>query len=389
MPERSGFTYKLLEHVDRLDREAIRNYLKKLCDETALYREAFQELEEGLALIDEKGQVLFLNRSASFWLGVQEDFPLNTKFQDSIEDPVLSRFIKQNLKGLSAKVVQDFQVLSPRESFLRVTLAPYASNGQKIIVVIIANITEQKIRQSDEERLARIEAMVRLTAGLAHEIGNPLNSLNIHLELLKKEVATLPEVKREAVAKTLHILNTETARLDRIVRHFLKATRKPLLRFRLEDLNSLVEEAAQFMAPELSERKIAIKFRPDRSLAPFLMDRERLYQAFINLLKNAMEAMQRGGMIKIRISHRNQVAILHFQDEGQGISERDLPHIFEAYYTTKEEGSGLGLMTVYNHVMEHGGKIEVTSKLGKGTTFAILLPIRRTKLQLTNELKAS
>lgn len=102
-----------------------------------------------------------------------------------------------------------------------------------------------------------------------------------------------------------------------------------------------------------------------------------------------MEAMADGGTIRVRISHKDIAAILRFQDNGRGIPEKDLPHIFEAYYTTKEEGSGLGLMTVYNHIADHGGKIEVASKVGKGTTFTIFLPIRRTKLQLTNEMKAS
>ncbi len=166
------------------------------------------------------------------------------------------------------------------------------------------------------------------------------------------------------------------------MKNFLKATRKPPLRFRNEDLNAILSEALELMAPELEEKKIRVHFQPDPALPPFLMDRSRIYQIFSNLIKNAMEAMPRGGDLWISAAHKENAAIIRFKDTGSGINEKDLPHIFEAYYTTKEEGSGLGLMTVFSAVREHGGRIEVSSKPGKGTTFALLLPIRLAKLQL-------
>jgi signal transduction histidine kinase len=95
-----------------------------------------------------------------------------------------------------------------------------------------------------------------------------------------------------------------------------------------------------------------------------------------------MEAMPKGGKVWISVTHRENVALVTFKDQGNGIDEDDLPHIFEAYYTTKEEGSGLGLMTVFNVVHEHGGRIEVRSKTGQGSTFTLLFPIRKPKLQL-------
>ena len=182
--------------------------------------------------------------------------------------------------------------------------------------------------------------------------------------------------------KTLDVIQAETLRLDRIVRNFLKAARRPPLRFRSEDLNQVLEEAIHFTGPELEAQGITVRFKPDPALPQFLMDRERLRQAFINLLKNALEAMPEPGSISIHVSHRDHLALIRFKDEGDGIKDEDLPHIFEAYFTTKEEGSGLGLMVVLNAVQEHGGRIEVLSKAGKGSTFILLLPIRRPKLQL-------
>ena len=115
-----------------------------------------------------------------------------------------------------------------------------------------------------------------------------------------------------------------------------------------------------------------------------MMDRERLYYAFMNLIKNALEAMPDGGSVKIALTHKQHCATVTIADTGCGIAEKELARIFDIYYSTKPEGAGLGLMMVYDAVAEHGGKIEVASKLNKGTTFKVLLPIREPQLQLPN-----
>jgi signal transduction histidine kinase len=204
------------------------------------------------------------------------------------------------------------------------------------------------------------------------------------LELLKKRLAGLPDEKRKEIAGSLSDIQDETRRLDRIIRNFLKATRKPPLRFRLDDLNEVVTDALSFLKPQLDVAKVLVKFSKDKTLPVFLMDRERLYYAFMNLIKNALEAMSHGGALKISITRKQNCAIVTIADTGCGIAEKDLARIFDIYYTTKPEGAGLGLMMVYDALAEHGGKIEVASKLNKGTTFKILLPIREPQLQLPN-----
>jgi signal transduction histidine kinase len=227
-----------------------------------------------------------------------------------------------------------------------------------------------------------MESLVRLAGGIAHEIGNPLNAITIHLELLKKRLAGLPEDDRKEIADSLSDIQGETRRLDRIIRNFLKATRKPPLRFRLDDLNEVIDDAISFLKPQLDAARILVKFSKDKGLPGFLMDRERLYYAFMNLVKNSMEAMPSGGSVKIALTHKQQRTVVTIADTGCGIAEKDLSRIFDIYYTTKPEGAGLGLMMVYDAIAEHGGKIEVASKLNKGTTFKVLLPIREPQLQL-------
>lgn len=375
---RKPFIHKILGRLDKMDRQSVQNCLTDLVHENTAYSEIFDHLGEGVLLAASNGEIFYANRQASLWLGTEIEE--RTPVTEAIQDKDLAQFIAGNLKGLKARSVGDISVLTPREMTLRVVLVPLETGKGSDALVLLSNITEEKNRLDDN--MQRIEALASLAAGIAHEIGNPLNSISIHLELLKKDAQSLPDAKRKTVEKTLGVLSSETSRLDRIVRNFLKATRKPPLRFKNEDLNQILEDAVRFMAPELEKNKIKTSLKTDKTLPGFMMDRERLYQAFINLIKNAMEAMRKGGTLTITVSHGGKVAHLSFKDEGGGIHEKDLPHIFDAYYTTKEEGSGLGLMTVYNVVREHGGRIEVASKTGKGSVFTLHLPVRQPKLQL-------
>ncbi|HXV27666.1 MAG TPA: ATP-binding protein [bacterium] len=383
MPKPNAFLEKLIKRLDRIDKDTLQQVVRDLAQENRNYLEVFDYLQEGLLIVSSEGELQTLNRQASDWLGIKIPKSGSMKLYDQLEDPVFSRFLEDHVPGLDEKRVDDFHFLQPLELYLRCFLIPMdIEPGKKLVLILLQNMTPQKAQQLDMDRVARIESLVSLAAGVAHEIGNPLNSLSIHLQLLKKEIRNFPSERRKIIENSLTAMNQEANRLDRIVRNFLKASRKPPLRFRQQDLNEIVEDALQFLEPELHDASVKVSFRPDRKLPFFMLDRERLYQAFLNIIKNALEAMPEGGVLKVNVSHRENVAAVRFEDEGKGISGKDQPHIFEAYFTTKDEGSGLGLMTVYNTVSEHGGRIDVESKLGKGTVFTLFLPVRQPKLQL-------
>lgn len=383
MQRREPFIHKLLHRLDRLDRESVQNYLSSIAHENSTFHEILEALGEGVVLATAKGRLIYANRQASLWLGISAKTAEQAPIAEHIADSDLSKFIVSNLSALKERLVGDIQILVPREMTLRIMMSALArQTDEKEILILLSDISNFK--NDADENQKHIQALSSLAAGIAHEIGNPLNSISIHLEILKKEVRNLPENKKAAFEKTLSVLNSETGRLDRIVRNFLKATRKPPLRFKHENLNQILEESVRFMGPEFGERNIKITLKADKNLPDFLLDRERLSQAFINLLKNGMESMPQGGNLSVTVARKENVTSVSFKDSGSGIPEKDLPHIFEAYYTTKEEGSGLGLMTVYNVVREHGGRIDVTSKVGKGTLFVLHLPIRQPKLQLAS-----
>lgn len=381
MSEKFDFVQKLKSRLPHIEKDSLYHKLLETARENLLMEKVCQELEEGLILTDDKGIPFFSNRKTDFLIGniqPQVKQPLWRQVQDSS----LATFLKEHLLSVKSRAVNDFKVLSPRESQIRTIILPKEHGESKVILILIVDITNRTEQEFETAMLSRMESLIRLAGGIAHEIGNPLNTITIHLELLKKKLSGLHDAKRQEIENSLNNIQDEMKRLDRIIKNFLKATRKPPLRFQLDDLNKVVSDALSFMAPHLDEQKVRIKFSEDTELPLFLMDRERLYYAFMNLIKNGMEAMPKGGNLKVSVTHRQSCAIVSISDNGCGIAEKDLPKIFDIYYTTKKEGAGLGLMMVYDAIQEHGGKLDVISTVGKGTTFKVLLPIREPQRQL-------
>lgn len=386
MSRKAPFLNKLLARLDKIDREALQSYMRTLAREHELYHEILETLPLGLVLLDEDTRVQFMNAQAREYLGCGGiKLASGLRLYELAQDDTLKSLFENYPQPSTPRHTEDIRVLLPKEMDLRVQVMPLDKAGPGAWLILLLNLSHEKSREQEQAAWASRDSMLKLAAGVAHEIGNPLNSIQIHLGLLKRDAEELPQARQKNFLKTLSVIQSETARLDRTVRAFLKATRKPPLRFRLTDLNEVIQESVDFFHLELAARKVKIHFRPDKGLRPFLMDKERLREVFLNLIKNAMEAMPDGGDIRISVTHRAKAALVRVRDEGTGIPEEVQPHIFEAYYTTKPEGSGLGLVSVYNAVAEHGGRIEVETRQGKGTTFTLMLPVREPRLQISSE----
>lgn len=386
MSRKAPFLNKLLARLDKIDRDALQSYMRTLAREHELFHDVFENLPFGLAVLDEELSVHMLNPQAKSYLGYDSGaVPAGTRLSELAQDSALKALFESYPSAVSPRRTEDIRVLLPREMDLRVQFMPLDKSEPQAWLVLFIDLSLEKSRDYEKAAWSSRESLLKLASGVAHEIGNPLNSIQIHLGLLKRDAEELPAARQKNFLKTLSVLQGETARLDRIVRAFLKATRKPPLRFRLTDLNEVIQESVEFFQPELLSRKVSLHFRPDRALRPFLMDKERLREVFLNLIKNAMEAMPAGGDIRISVTHKAKAALVRVRDEGPGIPDEVLPHIFEAYYTTKTEGSGLGLVSVYNAVAEHGGRIEVETRKDKGTTFTLMLPMREPRLQISSE----
>jgi signal transduction histidine kinase len=225
-----------------------------------------------------------------------------------------------------------------------------------------------------------------LAAGVAHEIGNPLNSLHIHLQLMERKIKKLRAAEdRRELQESIKIAQAEINRLDSIVTQFLRAIRPSRPQLRPENINALIEETVRFFQPEIQDRDIVVETELRSDLPLLEVDRDQMKQVFYNAIKNSFEAMKRRGILRIRTDRDDTHLKISFTDTGGGISAENLSRVFEPYFTTKSGGSGLGLLIVRRIIREHGGELAIESTEGKGVTLTVRLPLLERRVRMLTE----
>ena len=249
--------------------------------------------------------------------------------------------------------------------------------------MILNDITSAMDKMSSSAESERSRLISMLAAGVAHEIGNPLNSLYLHLQYLQR-LMDRDDVDRESAVEELVESRKEVERLDSIITQFLHALRPGKPNLQALDLKALVLESLNFMRHEITAREVKVEFLWAEDIPLVDGDAGQLKQAFFNLVRNALQSMQNGGLLRIRCAANEDFVSLSVTDSGSGISKEDLSRIFEAYFTTKQTGTGLGLMIVERIVREHGGSLSVDGggHDQTGATFTISLPRRDRKIKV-------
>lgn len=375
------FLERMATRIDRIDRKGLEQYILAAIGELKFLTFLLDQAQEGLMVVAANQEVLFVNRRMIQLLNLPDEMNHKNAVQ-MIPDPELSNIILSAVKQRKEIFQQEFEVLLPRPMILKINLIYEKKQAPQIFILSITNLTNTESNLRERYQLANWQAMLGLAAGIAHEIGNPLNSLTIHLKLLSKMISKVPSGERKNAESSLKAMESEMARLDQIIRNFLRATRRKPLRFEAIQINDLLQKTLLFLKPELKHSKIKVIEDFGKDIPVFLIDPDRIQQVFVNIIKNAIHAMPKGGTLKINTEGKEKLCMIHFQDTGVGIFPDMVPRIFDAYYTTKEEGSGLGLMIVHQIIKEHGGRIEVQSKPNQGSTFTVLLPIRKQRLRL-------
>src|SRR5437870_3897148 len=249
-------------------------------------------------------------------------------------------------------------------------------------VMILRDITKSRRTAQQTIESERFNALTLLAAGVAHEIGNPLNSLHIHLQLMERSVQKLHGDAKAELQQSIDIARSEVNRLDSIVTQFLRAIRPSRPQLRPESLNTIIEEAVRFFTPEIQDRDITVKQELRSDLPLLQLDRDQMKQAFYNVIKNSLEAMKRHGTLHIRTDMDDTNVIVSFVDTGSGMSSGNLGRVFEPYFTTKPSGTGLGLLIVRRIVREHGGELSIESNEGEGLTLTIRLPYIERRIRM-------
>ena len=217
----------------------------------------------------------------------------------------------------------------------------------------------------------------QLAAGLAHEIKNPLSTININLKLLVEDLGRSGDETHGRLLRRLLSVQDETARLKGILDDFLQFAGKVELNPTVTDLRVLVGELTDFFMPQAESAGVVLRTALPETPVPSRVDGKLIKQAVLNLMLNGVQALGRGGELLIRLSAARNRAVIEVIDTGPGIPPENLSKVFEVYFSTKSGGSGLGLPTTRRIIREHGGDIRVESTVGKGTRFVILLPLAK------------
>ena len=249
--------------------------------------------------------------------------------------------------------------------------------------MLVRDLTRTKAEAEETLETERLNALTLLAAGVAHEIGNPLNSLDIHLQLMERKLRKFEAGERQQLEEHLQTARDEIGRLDSILKQFLSAVRPSTPQRERGNLNTVLHDSLKLLEPELESRKISVELHLDEELPLLEIDSGQFQQVFYNLLRNAYQALTSDdGRIILRSRASEYEIVFSIEDNGTGISPEHMGAIFEPYRTTKSSGSGLGLLIVRRIVREHGGEISIESEEGEGTRVTIHLPRHQRNVRL-------
>lgn len=406
-PPKTSFLDKVLGRIGRLDNEGLQTVVQRLARERAFLETLFNTIEDGVLVVDERGRIIYFNEAVTRLIGLKpgsEGDPITSVLGD-LDWKTISTFDREGGRHV---IRHEFEVSYPRQRFLRLYAAPLdgEATGSSGVALILHDATEARQQTFEAIESERIQALTLLAASVAHELGNPLNALHIHLQLMEREIKklrngewrvanggkhatrntqhALPDTAESAkrLEQYLGVAKGEINRLDYIITQFLQAIRPTPVQLKQGQLNEVVTRTLELLRPELENRGIIVKEKLARQLPYVPLDEIQMQQVLVNLVKNAMQAMTKGGTLTLATGEGMDGVWISVSDTGCGIPDEHLKRIFEPFYTTKKKGSGLGLMIVQRVVRAHNGRIELDSRTGRGTMFRIWLPLHEPKPRL-------
>ena len=375
----------------------------------------FNTIEDGVLVVDEHGGVIYFNQAVTRLIGLQPGGE-EPHITDVLPEADWENISREDHTGGARVARHEFEVQYPRPRLLRLYATPLdgpeaapsspeaASRRVHGMALILHDATESRRKTFEAIEGERVQALTLFAASVAHEIGNPLNALHIHLQLMERELKkqgrepreegrgrsfaarqsgarlSTPDLRR--LQQYLDVAKGEIARLDYIVTQFLGAIRPAPLQLKKASLNDVVEKTLDLLRPEIENRGIVVKTGLARQMTATPIDPTQIQQVLVNLAKNAAQAMTTGGALTMATGETSDGVWVSVADTGGGIPQEQISRIFEPFYTTKKKGTGLGLMIVQRIVSAHNGRIELESNVGRGTTFRIWLPLHERKPRL-------
>ena len=357
--------------------------LKNISEDDDMMIMVLDALPTGVAVSDQDHKVVFLNRYLANLVRLKKPELSDVLVWDIFVRKDISEFIRTTVSEGKSRTSRIFETSIEKKNFsIEVTVSMLQhSSGKRGHIINIANVTEREREKSEKKREESFASLTALTAGVAHELKNPLGSMSIYLQLMERQLQKPDSFEdvdscRASLIAKIKVLKGEVERLNDIVVDFLSTVRPRNASLQEEDLNQIIKDAVEIMIPDLEQHNIQLKLELEENLPYIMLDRGFMRQVLTNLISNAKDAMKEteGGFLTISTEKNSDYVILSVTDTGTGIKPENLTKIFDPYFTTKKSGTGIGLTLVYKIIRGMGGDIGVNSRQGTGTTFRITLP---------------
>ena len=357
--------------------------LRNISEDDDMMIMVLDALSTGVVVSDQDHKVIFLNHYLANLVRLKKPELYDVMVWEIIAHKEISEFIKTSILDGVKRTSRIFDYRIDKNNFsLEVTVSMLQHpTGRTGHIINIANVTEREREKKEAKRKESFASLTALTAGVAHELKNPLGSMSIYLQLMERQIMKKnaledPDSLRKSLSEKIKVLKSEVERLNDIVVDFLSTVRPRNANLQEEDLNQIIKDAVEIVVPDLEQNNISLRMELEENLPYLLLDRGFIRQVLANLISNAKDAMKdkAGGTLTISTEKNSDSVILSVADTGAGIAPDNLTKIFDPYFTTKKSGTGIGLTLVYKIIRGMGGDINVNSRQGEGTIFRITLP---------------
>jgi len=405
-----SYVKRLSKKAEKLPKEQLLALVDDLVEENEGLYAILESLSTGLLIVDEDFILLrnntIVESQIDFKFYLEDPRVSQQPIYEILDDEEISAFIKKCHKKGTTNSSEDFSTVTSGGTvrFLTVTIMPLVHQGElNGRIILVRDITEKKKQDVLVHRMENLANLTNLAAGMAHEIKNPLGAISIHIQLVKKAIDKARENEDKLPAKKfvedhITIVNEEIDHLNKLVMDFLMAVRPVKAQLELKNPGKLLNTIADFFAAEFTNDKIQLKINIDENDSKIMLDEKLFREVIMNLSQNALAAIKTRkeketdpnyeGYFGINATINDGKYVIKISDNGCGMSEETVAKIFEPYFTTKANGTGLGMTMVYKIVKEFSGEIIVDSKENVGSTFTLVFPIpqKNTKL-LTTEAR--
>ncbi|WP_191014179.1 two-component system sensor histidine kinase NtrB [Treponema zioleckii] len=390
------FSKRVTQKLSKLSNAQIQSLVSDISNKNEMFDSIFQSLATGLMIVDTDFHLIKINKAAERYLQFSknpEDSDVeNLAVWELILEDEVSDFLKKNFQNENTNVSDEFTLTTTGGStrFIDIFISPLVQKSNLIgSIVRIEDVTEKRNQEILLHRMETLASLTNIAASVAHEIKNPLGAISIHIQLIQKAIrkkrdsdGQLPEPK--FLENHLDVVNQEIDRLNKIVVDFLMAVRPISANLELVEPNKLLEEFIAFFMPEFNEKNVIVESKLCKDCPRLLLDKKLFREVIVNLAQNALAAIIKrieelnnpmNGALRIKTEVKDDKFYLYFCDNGCGMDDQTASRVFEPYFTTKANGTGLGMAMAYKIIKEFSGDISVKSVLGEGTLFTIVLPI--------------